>query len=728
MAAVVPAQAALPEAGVAEAGATGAGVPWQYPATRTVDVVHHYGPVMLADPFAWLEEPEQEEVEQWFRDQDEFARGVLGRISGRDEIWARIREIDEAKEVNIFSFQRVGDRYFYLKQEVGEEVGILYYRDGLAGEERRLLDPADLARGDGVYAIQNFRVAPAGDRVAVAIAASGSEIPDIYIMEVASGEFSDAVIPRARSGASWSECGTGFFYNQLRPFDPAEPRVERFKRTRVRWHELGSDPADDPIVVSSEVRPDLGISDVDSSFIVPVHGTPWTLLFVSHGVDRSATLFYAVTETMAGAATRWHRISERADQIESITFHGDHVFLLSSKDAPRREILHARLSQTGAVAHAGTLVAQSERVLTGFSVVGGNLLIVAMDGGIDRLSRIDLSAEDWREEEIELPTIGRVALLGNDWRRPEVFISLTSWIHAPAWYVWDPAIGSIEPVDLRPRGPFDSPDNLVVERHMVRSHDGVMVPLTIIYQEGLVRDGTAPALLYGYGAYGNPIRPSFSPLRLAWFERGAVYAVAHVRGGGEFGREWHKGGHLERKRNSWLDFHACAEFLIAQGFTSPQHLGAQGGSMGGVLVGRAMTSRPDLYGAIVSNVGNHNPVRNHRRANGPANFPEYGNPLDPEEFPYVLAMDSYFAVQDGVNYPPMLLLSGFNDARVDPWMPGKKAARLQQANPAGGPYLKRVEFRAGHGGVARSDILLQLADTYAFLFWQLGDPDFVLLP
>jgi prolyl oligopeptidase len=249
----------------------------------------------------------------------------------------------------------------------------------------------------------------------------------------------------------------------------------------------------------------------------------------------------------------------------------------------------------------------------------------------------------------------------------------------------------------------------------------VEVPLTVIHHESVELDGSNPAILRGYGAYGRSLRPAFGPMRLAWLERGGIYAVAHVRGGGEFGKEWHEGGHIETKLNSWLDFHACAESLIEKGYTSKGRVGGIGGSMGGVLVGRALTSRPDLYGAIVSSVGNHNPVRNHRRANGPANYPEYGNPLSPGEFPYVLAMDSYFAIHDGVDYPPVLLTSGYNDTRVDPWMPGKMAARLQQANPEGGPFLLRVEFEAGHGGVARTAIWEQLADIYTFFFWALGD-------
>jgi prolyl oligopeptidase len=404
--------------------------------------------------------------------------------------------------------------------------------------------------------------------------------------------------------------------------------------------------------------------------------------------------------------------------VESVALHEDTVFLLSFEDAPRRKILKGSLADFDKDS-LEVILPEGERVLTGITVLGGRLYATAMEGGIDQLLVMDLTDDNPVFEEVELPLIGRVSMLANDYREEDVYISLTSWKRAPAYYRYDPATEAVGQSPLRPLGPYDAPEGITVRRVMVPSHDGVEVPLTIIHPEGLELDGTHPTILYGYGAYGNPLRPFFSPIRLAWFERGGIFAIAHVRGGGEYGKAWHDGGHLETKRNSWLDFHACAEYLIAEGYTAPAHLGGMGGSMGGVLVGRAMTSRPELYGAIVSRVGNHNPVRNHRRANGPGNYPEYGNPLDPEEFPYVLAMDSYFAVQDGERYPPMLLTSGYNDSRVDPWMPGKMAARLQQADPDGGPHFLRVEFQAGHGGVARSDIWEEQADTYTFLLWAL---------
>jgi prolyl oligopeptidase len=687
----------------------------EYPATPVREVVHEYGNVRLPDAFAWLEE-KNDETEAWFRAQDAFARERIAAMPDRDAIFQRIRQIDEAKTVQVYSFDRVGDRYFYLRQEAGEDVGRLFYRDGIDGPDRLLVDPAEFSRTDGVYAIEYYSPAHDGNLVAVGIAAGGSEIPDLYLVDTATGEVRPTVIPRVQWGVAWLEDGSGFFYTQLRPQDPEEDPVQRYQRRPAKFHLLGSDPESDPVFISYDERPLPGQDPVAIPYVFAPPDSPYLFAALIHGVDRARTAFYARDADLSDPhSIAWMPLVDRDDRVESLALHGDTIFFLSTRAAPRRQVLKGDLRAFDKAA-LETLLPEEDRVLTGISVLGDRLYVTAMYGGIDEIMTMDLANPAAGFAPIELPLIGRVTLLSNDWREPDVYLSLTSWQRAPAYYRYDPADGSVTQSTLRPLGPYDSPEGLRVERVLVPSHDGVEVPLTIMYHESIELDGANPAILYGYGAYGNSQRPAFGPIRLAWLERGGVYAVAHVRGGGEFGKEWHRGGHLDTKRNSWLDFHACAEYLIEHGYSSAGRIGAMGGSMGGVLVGRAMTSRPELYGAVVSRVGNHNPVRNHRRANGPANYPEYGNPTDPEEFPYVLAMDSYFAVRDGVRYPPMLLTSGYNDARVDPWMPGKMAARLQQADPEGGPFLMRVEFDAGHGGVARSDIWEELADVYTFLF------------
>lgn len=693
--------------------------PWEYPETMEKVEVHTYGSVQLSDPFAWLEE-KGPEGEAWFRAQDAFARDYIESLPMREGLYQRIKEIDEAKALQIYSFDRVGERYFYLRQEVGEEVGRLFYRDGIEGEEHLVADPAAFGETDGVYSIDYYSPSWDGQQVGVAITAGGSEIPDLFVLEVETGKMIGEAISRVRGSPSWLEDNSGFFYRQMRPEEPEQDQVDRYKRQPVKFHRMNTDPEKDPVILSYDENPSPGLSDVDSPYISTIPGTPYTGLYVGHGVDRASSFFLTTDLDLEDPSrVTWLNIAERADSVETIALHEDQVFLLSFKDAPRRQVLVGSLANYDKD-ELTVLLPEGERVLTGLQVLGGRLYVTAMQGGVDELLVYDPKQPESGFRTIDMPLIGRITLLANDYREPDVFLSLTTWTRAPAYYRYDPATGDTTLSPLRPLGPFDSVDGLVAKRVMVPSHDGTEVPLTIVHLETVKLDGRNPTILNGYGAYGISLRPAFGPTRLAWFEKGGIFAVAHVRGGGEFGKEWHEGGHIETKRNSWLDFHACAEYLIEHHYTSPEYLAAQGGSMGGVLVGRAMTSRPDLYGAVVSSVGNHNPVRNHRRANGPGNYPEYGNPTDPEEFPYVLAMDSYFAVRDGVEYPPMLLTSGYNDSRVDPWMPGKMAARLQQANPRAGPFLLRVEFDAGHGGVARSDFWAEAADVYAFLFSVLG--------
>jgi prolyl oligopeptidase len=691
-----------------------------YPGTPVKEVVHQYGNVHLADSFAWLEEGGSS-VDEWFRAQDAYAREYIGGMALREEIFQHVEEIEMAKSVEVYGFNRRMERYFYMRREVGEEVARLYYRDGVDGTGRLIFDAGEIADTDIVHSIQGYQPSHDGQLVGVSIGAAGAEIPDLYIVHVASGDVVDGPIPRVRSTPAWLEDGSGFYYRQLRPDEPGQDPVDRYKRQEVRFHRLRTPVADDPAIVSFDELPLPGMTDVDTASIVPIPDSPYTLAILSHGVDPADSYFFArdVDPARPGEID-WIQICDREDSVESIDYHEGVLYLLSSKNADRREILSVGLEGFDK-ANITTLLPEGEKILLGFSILSGKLYVTGMDGGIDFLMTKDLLDPATGFEPVKLPMIGRVTLLSNDYRMKDPYFSLTSWTRAPAYFRYDPDSGRFTQSDLRPLGPFDAPKGLVAKRLLVPSHDGVEVPLTVIHHESVELDGNNPAILYGYGAYGRSMRPAFGPMRLAWLDRGGVYAVAHVRGGGEFGKKWHDGGHIETKYNSWYDFHACAEYLIDNGYSAMGRIGGVGGSMGGVLVGRALTSRPDLYGAIVSSVGTHNPVRNHRRANGPANYPEYGSPLNPEELPYVLAMDSYFAVRDGVDYPPVLLTTGYNDTRVDPWMPGKMAARLQQANPEGGPYLLRVEFEAGHGGVGRSAILERVADFYTFLFEMLAE-------
>ena len=325
---------------------------------------------------------------------------------------------------------------------------------------------------------------------------------------------------------------------------------------------------------------------------------------------------------------------------------------------------------------------------------------------------------------MKLPIEGAAQIMSARADVDGAIIAVAGWTHAREILEVD-AAGKVSDTGLQPLGPFDAPTDLVATEELVKSHDGVLVPLSIIHKRGIKLDGSNPTLLYGYGAYGITEEPGFNAVRLAWLERGGVYAVANVRGSAVYGEDWYKAGYKTTKPNTWKDFIACAEYLIGEKYTSPAKLGILGGSAGGILVGRALTERPDLFAAVVSVVGVMDTVRAETTANGVPNIPEFGTVKKEDEFRALLAMSSYHHVRDLTAYPAVLLIHGVHDPRVDVWQSSKMAARLLAASTSGKPVLLDLDYQAGHGvGSTKAQRQQQSADIYAFLLWQTGSPGF----
>jgi len=348
-----------------------------------------------------------------------------------------------------------------------------------------------------------------------------------------------------------------------------------------------------------------------------------------------------------------------------------------------------------------------------------------MAGGVSDLLRVE-HAPGAKPVPVKLPFAGDIDALAADPRQPGVVFNTGTWTRFGGYYAYDPAAGVVVDTRLQPQGRYDNPGDLVSTEVKVKSHDGTLVPLSIVHRKGLKPDGTNPTILYGYGAYGISQTPFFRPQYLAWFERGGVFAVAHVRGGGENGEEWYKGGFQQTKPNTWRDAIACAEWLVAKGYTSPARLAIQGGSQGGIFVGRAITERPELFGAAIDQVPVSDAVRSSFESNGELDKTELGTTETEPGFRALLAMSPYHHVRDGVKYPAVLVTAGSNDPRVDAWQAAKMAARLQAATASGKPVLLRVDFDAGHGfGSTKKQRNEELADTLAFLLWQSGVKGYV---
>jgi prolyl oligopeptidase len=375
------------------------------------------------------------------------------------------------------------------------------------------------------------------------------------------------------------------------------------------------------------------------------------------------------------------------------------------------------------IAAAETAVPAGEAVIRNIAAAGDALYVQELDGGIGKLIR--LPYHDAAAAPVPLPFEGNVGLAATDQRVAGTLLEMTSWTKASKIYAYDPAQKTVTDTKLQPAGPFDEPSG--VESHEVKaqSYDGTLVPLSIVHKKGLKLDGSNPTLLLGYGSYGISEDPSFDPRKLAWLERGGVYAIAHVRGGGEYGEDWHLAGKQLTKQNTWKDFIACAEYLIQHKYTSTSRLAIEGGSAGGITIGRSITERPDLFAVAIDAVPMSDVVRSEFTPNGPPNIPEFGTVKEPDGFKALYAMSAYHHIQDGTPYPAVMVTTGFNDPRVISWEPGKMAARLQAATSSGKPVLLRVDYDAGHGiGSTKSQREKEMADELSFALWQFGVPAF----
>ncbi|HEY3012561.1 MAG TPA: prolyl oligopeptidase family serine peptidase, partial [Gemmatimonadales bacterium] len=347
-------------------------------------------------------------------------------------------------------------------------------------------------------------------------------------------------------------------------------------------------------------------------------------------------------------------------------------------------------------------------------------------GGLARLRRVPFSGGSI--ETIRLPFDGAIDFFVTDVRRPGIIVRMQSWTHSPLWYAYDPATKKLSDTRLVAPAPIDY-SKMESAEVVAPSADGTPVPLSIVYQRGIRLDGSHPALLEGYGSYGISINPFFRPALITWLEQGGVYAVAHVRGGGENGEQWHQAGKQATKPNTVADFIACAEYLVKKGYTSPAHLAGTGTSAGGITIGRAITQRPDLFRAAVPRVGVMNALRTEVEPGGPANIPEFGTVKNEAGYRVLLAMDAVHNVKPNTRYPAVLLTAGLYDSRVEAWQPAKMTAALQGSSSSGYPVLLRVDFDAGHGmGLGKSQRSAELADIYSFLLWQLGSQAFQLSP
>lgn len=679
------------------------------------------------DPYRYFENLKDPEVSAWMKAHADSARRTLDSLPAYASMLARVAELDDAVAARIGSVQRVASgRLFYTRRGAEENTFKLYTRKSIGTAETRLADPDDWQKRTGKpHAINYFAPSRDGRHVAFGVSESGSEDASIYVMEVATGKLIGKPIDRAQyPEISWRPDNRSFFFLREQKLEPGMAVTERYQKARSYLYALGADPDKLPEVLGiGNAR--VKIRAADFPYVVSIPGSNWAIALVQAGVQREFALYAAPLAGVGKPDTPWVKICDEHEKVTDFAVRGDDIYLRTHRRSPRHEVVRTSLRKPS-MANAESVVPATDLVLDNMALARDALYLEYRDGAVKRLKRLAFTARAAMED-VTLPFTGSISLVAPNSRLDGVLFSMMGWERASQLYRYDPKSRQVTNTGLQPRGKFDLPPDLVATEVRVRSHDGAMVPLSIVHKKGLKLDGSNPALLYGYGSYGISENASFIPRRLAWIERGGVFAVANVRGSGAYGEEWYKAGYKGTKPNTWADFIACAEFLVKQGYTSSPRLGILGGSAGGILVGRALTERPDLFGAAVPVVGVLDAVRAETTANGVPNIPEFGTVKKEDEFRALLAMSAFHHVKDGIKYPAVMLPHGFNDPRVDVWHSAKMAARLMAANPGGNPVLLNIDYESGHGvGSTKKQSQRQTADIYSFLLWQAGDPAFQL--
>ncbi|XYH97714.1 prolyl oligopeptidase family serine peptidase [Sorangium sp. So ce1128] len=679
-----------------------------YPLSRSADVIDTLHGVPVSDPYRWLEDGEAEDVREWTQAQSAFARAELAKLPERDALLKRFRELYDIERVSA-PLQR-GGRYFWSKKPVGQEKEAVYWRKGKASEPRVLLDPNGWSP-DGSVSLGSWLPSWDGQYVVYQVKKNNSDEATLEIVEVATGKKLPEVLEGAkyadRTATAWDGKSAGIYYVKVPPLGGPVSAADRPGLAEIRYHALGDDPARDRLVREATRDPKT-FHQVSAS-----RDGRWLIATVQHGWV--STDVY-IQDLRAGKKAAWRPLIEGQPHLYWVDPHRDQLYILTDEGAPNYRVFRADPLRPARERWVEVVPERRDEKLDRLSIVGNRLGLVYLK---DVIARLEVRELDGRPAyEVKLPGVGSVSTLRGDPEDDEAHFTFESFTRPLEIHELSVRTGRTE-VAYRTRVPADTAA-YATEQVFLTSKDGTRVPMFVLQRKGAPRDGAAPAVLYGYGGFSQAITPSFLSRAIPWLERGGLFAVANLRGGDEYGEAWHRAGMRHNKQNVFDDVIAAAEHLVRQGYTRTDRLVIEGRSNGGLLVGAAITQRPDLFKAALCQVPLLDMVRYHLFGSGKTWIEEYGSADNPDDFRALHAYSPYHRVRAGTAYPSVLLMSVDSDDRVDPMHARKFAAAMQNAS-TGGPVLLRIQEKAGHGGGDRVQALVEeLADAYAFALSQIA--------
>ncbi len=689
-------------------------LPLHYPPTRTDNASDTYFGTKVPDPYRWLEDSSSPEVKAWMDAQNHLARTYLDALPGRAALARRYGELLHIDTISAPS--RAGDRVFYSKRAALQEKGVLYWKSALDPHDvdHVLIDPNQYV-GTNNASLGSTSVTLDGTKIAYTLRPNNADEATLYVRDVATEcDLPGEVITGAKyADPSWTPDGQGFVYTWLPPAEPGKV-ADRPGLAVVRYHRLGTDPKNDPVIHEKTGDPTKFIGAGIS------RDGKWIVFEQQNGWDRNDVWYQPLHgEPTVALLHGWRSLVVGKPFLYSTHIWQDQAYITTNEDASRYRIFKVAMADPTR-AHWREIVPESpDRVLSGMSIIGGKLLLDYMANVCDELEIHDLDGKLVRT--VPLPGLGSVSELAGEPDHETFYYGFINFTTPPEIFetkISDPA----QTLWARINIPVD-PSPYVVEQKFFTSKDGTRVPMFLVHRKDMPMNGSTPFLMYGYGGFGLSQTPFFSPGYYPWLEAGGGYALINLRGGGEFGEQWHQDGMLLKKQHVFDDCIAAAEYLVAQHYTAPQRLALRGGSNGGLLVGAVLTQRPDLFRAMVCEVPLLDMIRYVKFGSGKTWIPEYGSPDNEAQFRALLAYSPYHRVAKGTAYPSVLFCSSHDDDRVDPMHARKMTAELQADTSSPNPILLRIEPQSGHGGGDQVKKTIEYAaDIWGFLFHELSVP------
>ncbi len=673
----------------------------KYPETKKVDVTDNYHGTIVADPYRWLEDDNSEETKAWVEAQNKVTFDYLSKIPFREKIKKRFTKLYNYPKYS--APFRAGNKYYFFKNDGLQNQSVMYVMDKLDGEPKVFLDPNKFSE-DGTKSLSNYSFSKDGKWFVYGISTGGSDWDEFFVMNALTGEkLKDHLKWIKFSGIAWK--GDGFYYSRY-PEPTGSELSQKNQYSKVYYHKLGTDQSEDFVVYEDATKPDRGFyagTTEDERFLI---------ISFSEGTSNNGFIVKDLSVPNSQFITIVDDLNNNYGVIDNVE---DKLLVLTDYQAPKYRLILID-PKNPLRENWKDVIPENKNVLQSVQIIGEKLIATYMQDASHHVYLFNLEGKP--EGEIKLPSLGTVGFSG---RRDDndAFYSFTSFTYPGTIYKFDVSTKKSE-LFRQTELDFDF-DNYETKQVFYTSKDGTKIPMFIVHKKGLKLDGNNPTYLYSYGGFNISLLPSFSTSRLIFLENGGVFAMPNIRGGGEYGEEWHKAGMLDKKQNVFDDFIAAAEYLINEGYTNPNKLACAGGSNGGLLIGAVINQRPDLFKVALPAVGVMDMLRFHKFTIGYYWVVEYGSSDDPEQFKFLYAYSPLHNIKDNVNYPAVLVTTADHDDRVVPAHSFKYIATLQEKYKGKNPVLIRIETKAGHGaGKPTSKIIEEIADVWSFVFYNLG--------